>query len=115
MEGHCAESKQVQTFPQRFKKKKKKKIYVNLEEAIIKNTHTHTHRSEVRLQFFPSEVTSCFLSKSGDRSVLLHLPSAVVCREAEKQRKERKTGNLHPSSCIGALLGCPELVICQDT
>lgn len=81
----------TKAFPQRLKKKKKK-IYMNLEKAIIKN-HTRTHRSGVRLQFFPSEVTPCFPSKS---SVLLHLSSAVVCRQGARKTKEREEDTKYP-------------------
>lgn len=79
---------------------------MNLEKAIIK---TQTHRSEVRLQFFPSQVTPCFLSKSGGEEVsFCSCPQQLFAdREPEEQRKDRKTENIHSSSCICALLVCP--------
>lgn len=76
---------------------------MNLEKEIIKRKPT-THRSEVRLQFFPSEVTPCFLSKSGERNVLLHLSSAVVCRQGVRKTMEGEDDRKYPSL---PLLRCP--------
>lgn len=83
---------QDQTFPERLKKN------WNLEKAINKKK---PHRSEVRPQFFPSEVSEDVFPSGEGRSVLLHLS---LCRQgAKKQRKVRNKENIHSSSCICAL------------
>lgn len=85
--------KQDQTFPQRLKKKKK--MDMNVEKTII---NTHTHRSEVRPQFFPSEGESFFSFQVGGKK----RPSALVlssCLQtgSQKNKKKREEDRKYPS------------------